>query len=416
MTVEEEKPGVQGTEARKALERFVVENDDLLTLESRIGRFNIFDALRIMDAEIRHSNFLAFILDPAESHGQGQLFLKALLMDLLKQASPESRPLSPIDLDGSDLPGVEVRREWQHIDLLIMCQELRFFVVIENKIRAKEGPHQLSRYEAAMKKHYPDARPLYVYLTLDADEPSNEKWMPYSHADIHRVLTRVRQSSGNAIGGDVRVFLDHYLGLLGTRFMNDKEIDDLCQKIYKNHRQAMDLIWARVGTPTSGVLAEAQKALEEDHRWEVVPGPRQRLDFVPKAWLEWLPPLGLNGDHRSWIYVRLRSPEGKLSYTVQMVPLTDPAKQNEIVTILRKKCPEFGFKPFPGKKVVKNIKCNVFGVEKILEWGEDDDPDAEAIREQIRVAVKKTLDDLHPKLEKLEVVLKGLCMPSVSRT
>ncbi len=54
----------------------MVENDDLLTLESRIGRFNIFDALRIMDAEIRHSNFLAFILDPAESHGQGQLFLK----------------------------------------------------------------------------------------------------------------------------------------------------------------------------------------------------------------------------------------------------------------------------------------------------------------------------------------------------
>src|SRR4051812_40948995 len=107
MTAGEGKPVTKGVEARKALERFVVENDDLLQLESFIGRFNIFDALGITRSEIRHSNFLAFILDPAESHGQGQLFLKAVLMDLLKHA-PSDFALSPIDLDGTDLRGVEV--------------------------------------------------------------------------------------------------------------------------------------------------------------------------------------------------------------------------------------------------------------------------------------------------------------------
>jgi hypothetical protein len=50
------------TEALAALERFVVDNDDLLALESLIGRFNIFDALNIARVEIRHSNFLALIL------------------------------------------------------------------------------------------------------------------------------------------------------------------------------------------------------------------------------------------------------------------------------------------------------------------------------------------------------------------
>src|SRR5437764_1139514 len=74
-------------------------------------------------AEIRHSNFLAFILDAAESHGQGQVFLTAVLMDLLKVATPGPRPLSPIDLDGADLRGVEVRREWKNIDLLVTCKE-----------------------------------------------------------------------------------------------------------------------------------------------------------------------------------------------------------------------------------------------------------------------------------------------------
>src|SRR6266852_7115236 len=131
MTSEQGSPGIQDATELSALERFVVENDDLLALESLVGKFNIFDALEIARVEIRHSNFLAFILDPAESHGQGQLFLKAVLMDLLKKAKPERRPLSPIDLDGTDLRGVEVRREWKNIDLLIICQEPRFSVVIE---------------------------------------------------------------------------------------------------------------------------------------------------------------------------------------------------------------------------------------------------------------------------------------------
>jgi hypothetical protein len=60
----------------EVLERFVVDNDDLSELEIRIGRFNIFDALSIARTEIRHSNFLAWLLDPSESHGQGPLFLR----------------------------------------------------------------------------------------------------------------------------------------------------------------------------------------------------------------------------------------------------------------------------------------------------------------------------------------------------
>src|SRR5687767_12130280 len=148
------KPDGQGTDARSALERFVVENDDLLALEARIGRFNIFDALGLTRVEIRHSNFLAFILDPAESHGQGQLFLKAILMDLLKNAPPELRPLSPIDLDGTDLRGVEIKREWRNIDLLITCKEPRFAVVVENKVGSQDHSNQLNRYCDTMKGCY----------------------------------------------------------------------------------------------------------------------------------------------------------------------------------------------------------------------------------------------------------------------
>jgi hypothetical protein len=110
----------------QALERFVAENDELLELDEQTGRFNIFDALGIARVEIRHSNFLAWLLTPGESHGQGDLFLKSLLMDVFRKARQEGAepPISPVELDGADLRGVDVRREWRNTDLLISCEEL----------------------------------------------------------------------------------------------------------------------------------------------------------------------------------------------------------------------------------------------------------------------------------------------------
>src|SRR5262245_58098 len=135
-----------------ALERFVVENEDLPTLEVHIGKFNIFDAVGIARTEIRHSNFLAFLLDPAETHGHGQLFLNALLMDFLKRASPDLRPLSPIELDGTELREVTVQREWGRVDLLITASEPPLVVAVENKIGSSEHSDQLNRYEQLVKQ------------------------------------------------------------------------------------------------------------------------------------------------------------------------------------------------------------------------------------------------------------------------
>ena len=48
----------------KALEDFVVGNEDLERLEALLDRFNVFEAIGVIRQELRHSNFLAFLLDP----------------------------------------------------------------------------------------------------------------------------------------------------------------------------------------------------------------------------------------------------------------------------------------------------------------------------------------------------------------
>ena len=42
--------------------------------------------------------------------------------------------------------------------------------------------------------------------------------------------------------------------------------DELCQRIYKNHRRALELIFDRIGSLASGILAEAEAALRRGAR------------------------------------------------------------------------------------------------------------------------------------------------------
>jgi hypothetical protein len=258
-----------------------------------------------------------------------------------------------------------------------------------------------------VKKHYPTGKTLHVYLTVEGDEASDDDWISYRHAYVHRVLKRVRDTYRNSIGDDVRVFLD--LNLIGTRFMKDDELDSLCQQIYKKHRQALNLIWDR-GRPMSSAMIEAKTVLEVDSHWKIMPSPSQSLIFAPKQWLDWLPPIGKD-TLRSWLYVRLfferdkKSEKTKLGYAVEMTPLTDGATWEEIFKKLVSKSADFGFKP-PKPRNGYNVRSRISSFIHILPgWKDDAEPDAEAVC----VAVKKMLETLHPKLDKLEMTLQEIC-------
>jgi hypothetical protein len=164
-------------------------------------------------------------------------------MDLLKAVPAALPSLSSVELDGTDLRDIEVRREWEDIDLVIISQKPRFAVAIENKIDSEERQNQLDTYKQKMEYHFPDVPKLYIYLTRDRDEPSVEPWKPYSYADIHRVLKPIRDAYQNVFGGDdFPVLLNHYLSVIETQFMNDPTIDGFCQQIYTKHWHAFELI------------------------------------------------------------------------------------------------------------------------------------------------------------------------------
>ena len=83
------------------LENFICD-EQLKELEQKFEGFNIFDCLRLTRAEIRHSNFLAWLLDPNETHGMNDYFLKEFLKKAINlqfyethrpQVPDQTRPL-----------------------------------------------------------------------------------------------------------------------------------------------------------------------------------------------------------------------------------------------------------------------------------------------------------------------------------
>jgi len=165
---------------RRALEYFVVDNVDLEQLELLLDQFNIFEAIGAVRQELRHSDFLAFLLKPQASHGLGDALVKRLLQRVLASAQELNFPVSPIDFDVWSLNQMTVLREAHNIDILLTDNANKLAIIIENKIDSALHSNQLERYWNDVAEHYKDYNIIGLYLTPDGDDPLNKKYAAVS--------------------------------------------------------------------------------------------------------------------------------------------------------------------------------------------------------------------------------------------
>lgn len=390
----------------QCLEHFVSDNDDLFALEEQIGRFNAFDALNIARVEIRHSNFLSWLLTPTESHGQGDIFLKALLMGVLKNARRQGiqPPFTAIELDGTELVGVEVRREHHRIDLLIRCEQPRFLVAIENKIDAGEHSDQLQRYEQIVREKYPDYPPLFVFLTPEGEEASDEDWVTFSYAELHSIWMRVRRMNAGAIGGDVAVFLEHYLNLIGNRLMDNPDIDKLCRQIYTTHRRAIDLIIERVGSPSSSVIQTIESWMREQPDWVHITSKKSEIEFLPRSWDKLLPPVGQRKTFKPehWMTLRLLVHNDQLILRVVVCPAKVPEIRKSLLEVLKSR-PELGFRAIHKRSVLTDTWTRVLS-ETVCRLSEEEEEEPTSLIPVVQTRLAEFIKQTAPLADALRVL------------
>ncbi len=240
-------------EDRQALEAFVVENADLETLEGLLEQFNIFEAVGVVRQELRHSDFLAYLLDPKENHGLEDSLVKELLRRVLVTAGDIPVSVAAEELEQWDLIRVEVRREWQFIDILLLDEDHELAVIIENKIDTIEHSGQLKRYYEIVEQYYPGWRVIAMYLTPSGDPPSHECYLPMDYGLVCDVIDNAAKGSTSIVNADVKTLMVHYTDMLRRNIVKDSDIAKLCRKIYQKHSRALDLIYEHRPDPQRAI-------------------------------------------------------------------------------------------------------------------------------------------------------------------
>jgi hypothetical protein len=194
--------------------------------------FNLFEAIGVTNQELRHSAFLAALLNPTFPHGLGDSFLRSIVTSVLTPAQH-----TMIDPAALCFDAVTVRREWQNIDILIESPSDRLVIVIENKIWTNEHSNQLERYRLLVQTHYRDWRQVFLFLTPDGMQPSDRHYHVLDYNAICRIINRLIATAPMTLDPAVLVTLEHYIQMLRRHIVFDADSEEalLARRLYRDH-------------------------------------------------------------------------------------------------------------------------------------------------------------------------------------
>lgn len=222
---------------KSALDAFFADISCLDEIEDALGKPNIFDVLGMARAEIRHSNVLSWLLDPNGNHGLGSLFLRMFLQKLGKLGADAVKLLS------ADLNAFSVVREYKHIDILLVSRvpDAKIVIAIENKVDSGEHGNQLARYKQTIDEDFQDFYKEFVFLTPDGEDASESGWRALGYETISESLKYCLNRVD--VGNEANLLLTQYLSLLEREFMDKAKLTEICNKVYREHKRALDLIF-----------------------------------------------------------------------------------------------------------------------------------------------------------------------------
>lgn len=277
-----------------------VNNADLSRLEAYLNRFNPIRVMRMEHMEIRHSAILSWLLDPLETHGFGDEFLRAFVAEAMR-GKDNGRP-SAIEVSQADLRDAEIRREKHNIDLFVSSPSNGWAFVIENKFHSRQSNGQLERYRKQAESRARDAGKSLIhagiFLTLHDEEPADQTYATVSYGDICRILSALLDAHRNSLGAEATQFLTHYLEvIMDAAGMSEEQqkMEALAKRLYRSHKKVLDFVMEHgastdftiaVETLIGGDLSAGDVTKIEDSDTPIVfyKMNDRMFSFLPDAW------------------------------------------------------------------------------------------------------------------------------------
>lgn len=252
----------------KALKEFLLDIECLDPLAEWTRKFNLFDILKISRVEIRHSNMLAWLLNPNENHGLGDSILRGIIQ--LATTGTDDEVFENLLMDCGDFT---VYREWHHIDILAVSDLRKFVLCIENKIDSGEHDNQLKRYQHQLEEAYPDYKKMLIYLSPDGYESSDpNNWTSIGYQEILYIVEKAKRRT--KLLPESELLVTNYLDTIRRDIVGDDKLKKICAEIYAKHQKALDLIFENRPNKFT-MVADILRA------WAVQKSEEGTIEYVP---------------------------------------------------------------------------------------------------------------------------------------
>lgn len=207
----------------------LLNDKELRELSLLVNKFNPFRVLKTQHYEIRHSNFLSWIMAPYESHNLDDKFLLEFFNNDI------------FNRNIKNIKDAEIRREYKDIDLLIISKSNNFVCAIENKIWSNEHDDQLHKYKNIVENEFDKFEKEYIFLTVDGKSASNSAYKNISYKQIKNILENIKEHSQN----DIKNFIEQYISVLNNDIFEEdnKEILDLSNNLSCKYTKILNKIF-----------------------------------------------------------------------------------------------------------------------------------------------------------------------------
>lgn len=387
--------------------RSLLNDVDFDRIESELKKPNIFQVLNISRTEIRHSNFLAWLFDPNGTHNLGKQFLLKFLRDTINNTSSD---IDEFDIQNLNFNQIEIKREWRNIDLLIVFENL--VVCIENKVDSKDSDKQLEKYKKTVEDNFPKHKKIFVYLTPSGDLPTNasqevkDVYVNYSYQTIIEHLDKILSVYGDTLTANVKLYISDYVITLKREIMENDELNELANKIYKSHKEIFDFVFENKSDWVTDLYSVFEKKIT-DSGWVMASKNKGYARFLTKDITNFIPKKGSGiPGKESFVFQFEFRHIGKITFKVMLTP-TEKDIQDKFSEI------------FSNINDFDNPKGEKWITYKTINWKYHFDKETENF-EDIKENVLKTINSnwdrikeivqkTKEELKKNETQLKALC-------
>jgi len=157
-------------------------------------------------------------------------------------------------------------------------------VIIENKIGSGEHDDQLQRYWQVVRQHRPGYKIIGLFLTPEGQPPSDDRYIAISYQLICQIVEELMVSRSSTLGQEVLTLMSHYAAMLRRYIVGESEIEQLCQQIYRKHKQALDLIYEYRVDQQAEIKDILVELITQNPLFELDHSSKSYINFIPKKW------------------------------------------------------------------------------------------------------------------------------------